>query len=392
MKLLQSYANSTSTEIKSKPYIHSKFFPLGELDKFITIQTKSGMPAKDYSHFQEVVNILKPVLDKQNIRIVHIGQDSPPLNNTVNLNNQTLIGQAFYILQKSLLHISVDSWTCHAACAEEIPCVAVYGSTTVKNHSPFHFNKDKTVFIESPRSGNKASFQRDENPKSIDEILPEQIAHAAAKLLNLDLEYPFETVLFGKVYSNKIIESACDSVINISALNIPNIIVRLDYNFNLEILHQQASVGKVSIVTDKIIPINLLQSIRPNIVELIYKIDLNSEANFCKELQEVKIPYRLYSELTEEELNTIKFNYINYNPISLKKYGKPEVLNKYSPETLFYKSGKFTLGRGKIYQSKWDYDNDRHVASFDAPPQPLIDINIDSLYKEEEYLLFLTKK
>ncbi len=38
-----------------------------DLNKFITIQSKSGMPAKDYSHFNEVLDIIKPYLDKENI-------------------------------------------------------------------------------------------------------------------------------------------------------------------------------------------------------------------------------------------------------------------------------------------------------------------------------------
>lgn len=391
MKLLESYSRAASVNINDKPYIYAKYFPLGDIDRFITIQTKSGMPAKDYSYFQEVIDIIKPILDKLNIKILHLGQDSPQLSNVINLNGQTTIGQAYYIIQKSMLHLGVDSWMSHAACSLGVPCVSIYGSTTVRNHSPYHFNPDKSIFLESNRNGNKASFQREENPKTIDLIYPETIASSVCKLLNIEYTYPYKTLYIGKTYQNKIVESACDSVIDIRPLGIPNIVSRMDYNFNVDILAQQLSICKCSIVTNKPVPKQILQQFRPNIVEVIYKIEKENDPNFCKEIQDAKIPYRLYSELDDIDLNPIKFSYIDYNLIFTKKYNKPKILDDKTLEQIYYKGGKFTLARNKIYQSRWDYENDRSIPSFNAEPQPLIDINIESLFLEEEYLLFLTK-
>ena len=71
MHLLETYALSTGSKI-GKPFIVKKFFPV-KYEKYITIQNSSGMPAKCYDYFQQVVDFLLPVLNKENIGIVQIG-------------------------------------------------------------------------------------------------------------------------------------------------------------------------------------------------------------------------------------------------------------------------------------------------------------------------------
>ncbi len=391
MKLLESYSNSCSIDIKHRPRITEKYFPLIS-DKYITIQTKSGMPAKDFSNFQEVINILRPILDKENIKIIHLGQDSTPLNGVINLNNQTSIHQALYVLKRGLLHFGVDSWLAHAAAAEEIPLVSLYGSTTIQNHAPYHFNPDKCIFLESHRNGQKATFAREENPKSVDLINPEEIGAAICKLLKLDFNYEFKTVNLGKAFHVKLLESACDNVIDTRKLGTDSIILRLDYNFNLAIMIEQLKISKCSIITSQPIPINILQQFSPNILEVLYKIDKNHNPLFVKELQDNKIKHRLYSELSDEELNKIKLDYIDFSQIiGRRSINKPEVLNKYDINNLWYKSSKLTLGRGKCYSSKWAYSNDIPLSSLEIVPIKLIDKNLNILWEEEEYCLFLEK-
>lgn len=393
MKLLENYANSASVNIKHKPKIFPKYFPFPDnLGKYITIQTKSGMPAKDYSYFDEVINILRPYLDKENIKILHIGQDSIPLNGTVNLNGQTNIGQSYYIIKGSLLHLSVDSWSVHAACSENIPCVALYGSTTVDNHSPYHFNPETSIFLESNRNGNKASFAREENPKMVDLIKSEEIAESVCKLLNIEYNYPYKTVFIGKSFHNKMLESDCTGVINTPQMGIDGLIIRLDYNFNLEILIQQMNLCKVSIVTNNSIPINILKQYKNQIIEIIYKIDKNNNPNFAKELIENKIKFNMFSELNDNELNIIKLNYIDYGVIHQRKYMEmPTELKDKDLNNIYYKSSKITMSNSGIYQSKWGVDNGLKISSLLSEPQKLQDKDLDKLFRELEYILFLEK-
>lgn len=367
-----------------------KYFPLN-IDKYITIQNKSGMSAKDYQYFQEVLDILKPYLDKENIKVIHLGQDSTPLNNSLNLNGQTSIGQAYYLLKKSLCHISVDSWMAHAACAENVPCVAVYGSTTVANHAPYHFDPAKSIFLESHRNGNKASFAREENPRTVDLILPELVAQSVCKLLNIEFTYPFKTLLIGKSYHSKIVESSCTGLVDIRKLNLPNIIIRLDYNFDLNIAAQQANLGKISIVTDKPIPADFLQQVKPQIVELIYEIKEDNSPEFCQQLQDFKIPYRLFTKLPLEKLNPLKLDYIDFPIITHVVNKCPEVLKDKNLEKLYIKGGKFIIDAKGLFNSYWSYKNSIPITDFQAGPQDILDLNISDLWEDLDYLYFLEK-
>lgn len=391
MKLLQTYSRSASVEIKHKPVLLEKFFPLGDITNYITIQSSSGMPAKNYSYFQEVIDLIQPVLEKKGIKILHLGQDSPPLNKTINLNNQTTLAQAAFILKRSMLHLGADSWMAHFCGSENVPLVALYGSTSVDNHSPYHFNKEKTIFIESHRNGNKPTFAREENPKTVDMIKPEEVAISVCKLLNIEYNYPFQTVKIGNSYANKIIESDCANVINIGEIRIPNIIVRCDYNFNLAVLIEQMKIGKVCIVTDKAIPINILKEFKPNIIEVLVEIKSIEEASFVKELFDNRIPYRMYTRLATEKLNNIKLNYLDYGLIVPKASNMPSELNDIDINSLYYKGSKITLGRNKIYSSKWAYVNDIPQDSFELKPQSITDKNLHMLWEEEDCCLFLKK-
>jgi len=370
-----------------------KFFPLGDIGKFITIQNKSGMSAKDYQYFQEVIDILFPILNKENIKIVHLGQDSPPLNGVINFNNKTSIGQAFFILKKSLLHFGVDSWLTHAACAEEVPCISLYGSTTIENHSPYHFNPEKSIFLESHRNGAKATFSRDENPKSVNLINPELIASSICKLLNLPFDYPYQTVSIGAFYNIKFLESCPDSVIDIRNLGIDTLIMRMDLVFNEQNLAGQLNLNKCSILTNKPINLDLLRNFRQKIIDLVYFVEEDNNPDFVKNIKDLRIPYRLVTTLLTEKLNEYKFNYIDYNIINSIDTSKPKEINEDDIKNglIFYKSSKTLLSKGKIYNSHQDFKNSRPIPSFEVFPQQVLLDNISDLYKEKDYILFLKK-
>lgn len=393
MKLLETYSNNSSVKIKHKPVSAEKFFPLGNIEKYITLQSSSGMLAKNYSYFEEVVTLLLPVLEKQGIKIVHLGKDdnTPPIAGVIDLRNQTSFGQACYIAKKALLHAGVDSWVCHYAGANEIPLVALYGSTTVANHSPYHFNKDKTIFLESHRNGNKATFSREENPKTVDFILPEDIVKSVCKLLNLEFNYLYRTLKIGPNFHNRIVESACDSVIDISKLGMQSIVMRMDYCFILQNLINQLQISKCSIVTNKPIPLDILNQLRPNVVDIYYEINKDHSPSFCKQLLQNKIPYKLFTRLSEEELNPIKLDYLDLPVVGRLNSLSPDVLKDKDLDKIWYKSSKLTLGKNAIFQSKFDYDSNRPISNFQPTPQKLVNINIEELFRDSDNLYFLEK-
>lgn len=394
MRLIQSYSRSCSVDIKNKPFILQKYFALPDnIKKYITIQNSSGMGAKDYDLYQEVIDLIYPLLQKEKITIIQLGaKDSKPLRGVFSLLGQTNLGQSAFILNNSLLHLTNDSWSSHYAGAIDVPLITLFGSTTIKNHSPYHFNKDKTIFLESHRNGNRATFAREENPKTINLICPSKVASSVCKLLNLPFSYPYSTIYSGINYQNKLIESVCDSIVDVKSMGIQALIMRMDINFNLDILARQLTFCPCQIITNKEIPLNFLNQYRAGITDIIYKIDKNHNPKFVKSLIENKIKFQLISELNSEELNNIKLDYIDLGLIFPISQNKPKELENNDLNNIYLKSSKILLGRGNCYQTYYDYLINRPFNPNDIKPEPIIDNNyLFELWKEKDFCLFLKK-
>lgn len=394
MKLLESYANSSSVEIKHKPTMYEKYFALpSEVTKYITIQNKSGMPAKDYIWFQDVIDILFPILEKEGIKILLLGQDAPLLNKVINLTNQTSIHQSYYLVKRSLLHLGVDSWLCHAAGAENIPLVELFGTTSVKNHAPYHYNKDKTIFLESHRNGQLPCFQREENPRTINFIKPEDVAESCCKLLNLSFDWPYKTIYQGEISFANMVISTMDSVINPAQLQLNNLICDLILNFNEQILANQLNIVDCSIITNRPINLDLIRQFKPRVKEIIYIIESLefSAPDFVKGIQKLGIPIRVLSALDTETTNNLKLDWmetailmpkIKFDITTIKEFNGTNIDN------LYFKSSKFYLGRGKLYPSKKHYIDDKSINNFEEISQV---INSQVFWDELDSLKILVK-
>ncbi len=393
MKLLESYSNSTSTDIKHKPTIYEKFYPLGEITKYITIQNSSGMPAKNYDFYQIVLDLLLPILNKEGIKVIQLGEkEAPQLNGAMDLRGMTTLSQSYFIIKRALLHLGNDSWITHAACAEEVSCVSLYGSTTVVNHAPYHFNPDKSIFLESGRKGYKASFSREEQPKMINFIWPELVVKSVCKLLGLEFKYDFNTLFIGNLFNQKILESGATEVIDVKKLGTNSLVLRLDYNFNLNILRHQLSLNPCQIFTDKEIPIKSLLELKQHVLGVVYRITEQNNPNFVKQLIENKIPYQLISDLPDEILNNIKLNYLDYSVINRLPQNIPPALKDKDLSKIFFKTNKILMANKKFYSSYYEYVNDNPILNpMKVEPHQLNLKNIDLLWPEFEQCMFMEK-
>ena len=101
MHLVETYALNCGLKI-DKPYIYEKFFPL-DVEKFITLHPNSKYGSKCYDYWQDVVDILLPKLEKENIKILQIGvAEDKPIKGCLHAHGKANINQTAYILSKSL--------------------------------------------------------------------------------------------------------------------------------------------------------------------------------------------------------------------------------------------------------------------------------------------------
>lgn len=352
--LLEAYSLMSSSKI-SAPFILEKFFPL-PLDRYITFQPQSKYPSKNYDLWEDVLEILAPILKEHNIGIIQIGGPGErPYPHCYHTQSKTSLNQAAYIIKRGLLHLGVDSVGVHYAGAFDKPIVALYSNNYINCVKSYWGDISKQILLEPERRENKPSFSAEEQPKTINTIKPERIAKSVCQLLELPFDYPYETIYIGENYLSKTIESIPNSLTNIGNLGIDTLVVRMDFEFNEQVLMHQMQQCLVTIITNKPINIELLRAFRGRIKQLFYIIDENHDSKFAEQVQKLSIPLQLFSFLSEERLNEFKLEYIDILPIfrkETKTRANIKEICDISNDKLYYKTSKITLNQGGIFMSK----------------------------------------
>jgi len=356
MKLIETYAANSGLQI-SKPFIYEKYFPL-LIEKFITIHKEVKYPSRQYLYWQEVVDILEPILSKQNIQIAQIGtNEDKPLNGVFSLLGNTTFNQLAFVMKNSLLHVGVDSFPVHLASFYDKNIVSIYSNTNSNNMGPYWGDKKKHILIEADRKGNKPTYSFDEHPKTINTIKPEAISKAVLNLLNIKNEKLPKSIYFGENYQNKTLEIIPDQPIDPNQIPIPNIIVRMDYHFNEEILAFWLQHKQCIILTNKPINIDLLNNFKNNILQVIYIIEKDNDFKFVKSLKNKGIQFGMISYMEAEELNEYKIDYMDYGLIIERKKQTKNSVDIKNINNLYYKSSKILLSGKGQFISKYQWTN-----------------------------------
>lgn len=365
MHLLEAYALQCGAKI-DKSFIYESYFPM-PVEKFITFQAQSKMDAKDYDYWQDVLNMIAPVLSKAGIHILQVGgRNEFGYQRTIDIRGQTNFHQLAYVLRRSLLHLGPDSLGVHIASHFDVPIVGLY-SVSMKEVSGPHFgNQDKQIIFECYRRvGNKkASFAAQESPKSINSVKPEEVAAAVFKLLGIEFEIPIETVHVGSRYSFRVVrELIPNQPIMLPQPDAP-VEIRYDLSPNDTILgHHLSYLKKAVILTDRAIRLDLLQRFKPNIATLVYRITENDDIDFVAKVVSLGINVILVSELSEEILAPKKIKFYEYgkiHPLPKPKPADVEELRK-NVENLYFRSSKIIASGQHSFGSHAHVLADKHL-------------------------------
>jgi len=354
MNVIEAYSLTCGTKI-SKPYIYTSFFPV-PFEKYITFHSDCIGNARNYDYIQDVINIINPVLIKQGIRIVQVGDTQErTYNNCISVKGQCNINQFAYVIQNSLLHFGPDSFPIHLAAGFDIPLVALFSTNYIECSGPYFGSKEKQICIASyDKLGVKPSFSNEENPKTINLIKPEEIAASIFKLLGIDFNIPFESIWFGKKYSSYSIQESYPNSNHIVFNPEGQVEIRADKDCNEESLFHQLSQYKKSIlIMDKPVNINVLKQLKPHILMIAFKITDIDHTKFLKELETIGSKIVMISELSQEEINKLKIKYYQFGLINRIEYTAQEKIDELRKDTskLYYRSAKVTSSKGKFYYS-----------------------------------------
>ena len=360
MHLVETYALNCGLKI-DKPYIYEKFFPL-DIENFITLHPNSKYGSKCYDYWQDVVDILLPRLEENGIKILQIGmKDDRPLKGCLHAQGKSDINQTAYILSKSTLHLGADSFPAHVASGYGKKIVCLYSNNYAANCDPYWTVDEDKILLEPDRGGKKPTFAAEESPKTINTINPEDIAEGVLKLLNIKSNKNFKTIKKGAAYNHAIVELVPNCVADISSIGIDSIIVRMDLEFNEQILAAQLSKGKCSIITDKPIDLNILKQLKHNIVELVYLVDENHRPEFIKTVFNLGFKIVLMSELPSKKLEPIKIDYMDFGIIQEVPYPEEEELKElksYDFDKIYYKSKRILISNAKSYKGEAAWRSD----------------------------------
>lgn len=315
--IVAAYAKNTGSKI-GKPYIYQQYFPLPPC-KFITIHSSSSLPSKVYDYFDLVIALAFPVLSQHGFKIIQIGApDDPALPNVIDFRGKTRLHQDAYIMARTSLHLSGDTFSMHVAASFKRPVIGLFGATLPAISGPYWNDPAKTCLLEGDLNGNHPSYSGHENPKVINSIKPEKIVNNLFGLLGLTERCNIETLYIGQNFNKSLIELIPDQVVN------PDIAqgvmdIRADLLTNDENVFRQLQLSKCVVVTDHPMDVDILIKLKQNVALVVLDLDNNNMLDMARKLKRAGIQIVLISGKTEEEINAMKLDYCEFGVIQNKQ-------------------------------------------------------------------------
>jgi len=275
------------------PYLTPHFFPIPK-GEYVTIHNSDKVPAKSYSYWPTVVKIVKPELEKRNIKLYQVGAKGDlPIDGVDHFFDYLTFKQSAYLLSQTLCHFGIDSVPGHIASVFDKPTVTLIAHTYAQTCKPL-WNGDKALILESHRNGNKPSFSLNEDPKTIDLIKPEEIAQALFKQIGITQAKSQETMFIGSKFLYKTIDLIPIKESPVIGEKNAEVRVRMDVAFNenelLNIL-QRNNIAH-TIVTNRPINESLINGYKPKINKIIYTAP-EFDARFLKFLRHSALTFEL---------------------------------------------------------------------------------------------------
>ena len=346
------YARDLSVKI-GYPVLQPHYFPILQ-EKYIAFHSSDKVPAKSFSYWPDTIKILKPELEKRDIKIFQIGtKDDLRIDGVDEFYDYTSFKQSAYLIQNALCMVGIDSVPIHIASALNKPTCAVYAHTYASTCSPL-WNQGKATILESHRNGDKPSFSLNENPKKIDLIQPEQIAESVFKMLNIGTYTSQKTIFIGDKYKSKIVDIIPSSMPSNISVDDAEIRIRMDIHFDENVLVQilNSAGRQVEIITSKHLNENLVESFKPKISKITYNAE-RFNADFLKYLKHSGLNFELNCT-KEKNLSEERVKFFNYEMVLCdKKEAAKKLKEKYKDLKHSFKfySGRFYVSGNETFAS-----------------------------------------
>jgi hypothetical protein len=353
-KLITTYANSCGIKLpKEAPKFPTCYYPIPNA-KYITLHIGAGHDSRKYDYYQEVVNILKPILKNNNIHIVQIGtNDEPNLDGVIHIKNNLSLRQSAFVLANGICHIGSDSCWTHIGGSMNLPILSLHSNSPLEVSSPYY--KDKHIALDADRGDKKWTYSATENPKTINTIKPEDIAKSTLELLNIQDNIKAKTFYIGDQYNSNQVDIIPDYPVDGTKFANYKILIRGDVVCNYNAIGHILNYYSAGLVLNKPIPIDILNRFKSKIKIIYYIIDSNYNKDFISKLHTSGIKYHLLTEMDGDELNNVKLDLFDFNAISKKiLFDKSKIKSN-----LLFKTNRLFNSNNKFYPSVYHYTLDQ---------------------------------
>ena len=351
MHIAESFALASGAKLNNQR-LYERFAPIGS-NQYISFHKIH------YDQYQEVLNLIQPILKNYDIDILQIGGTNYP--KILSIPKLKDYGSASYILRNSLLHFGEYSILFDLCSSVNTKSLILNSIGYEKAICPFFLNKEnQTVINNYSKNNNLPLFDSKASKNLLNEIKPEDIAGKILNLLGLKFHKPYDTLYRGEYYKENFFEINIypikDYVYDLS--QIPEPILRLDYHFDLVFLEKQLRNKKCRIRTNKEIPICIIEKYADKISGIDLEIkNRENFAQFIKAVKKLKVELLLFSFLEEDICNDLKMQYLDVEPINFQKSKIPIVDFNLNDDNLYFKCDEIILYKDKFYICKEDIIN-----------------------------------
>jgi hypothetical protein len=351
MHIAESFALASGAKLNNQR-LYERFTPIGS-NQYISFHKIH------YDQYQEVLNLIQPVLKSYDIDILQVGGTNYP--KILSIPKIKDYGSASYILRNSLLHFGEYSILFDLCSSVNTKSLILNSIGYEKIICPFFSNKnEQTVINNYAKDNNLPLFDSKSSKNLLNEIKPEDIAAKILNSLGLEFHKPYDTLYRGEYYKENFFEINIypikDYIYDLS--QIPEPILRLDYNFDLVFLEKHLKNKKCRIRTNKEIPISIIEKYSDKISGIDLEIkNRENFAQFIKSVKKLKVELLLFSFLEEDICNDLKMQYLDVEAINFQKNKIPIVDFNLNDNNLYFKCDEVILYKDQFYIYKEDIIN-----------------------------------
>jgi ADP-heptose:LPS heptosyltransferase len=359
MHLLNRYALSCGVYI-DEPFVNESYYPLA-VDKYIVFQTSGKGNSRQYDYWTKVFAHIKEYTT--DYKIIHVGIESDqPVNSVdMDLRGKTSLPQLAYLIKNSSLYLGIDSLSAHFAGHYNKKIVAMYPYCYAQNCKPFWGDPEYQTLLEVDwKTHGKPSFSLTEENKKINTFMPEVVAKAALDQLGVknDLD-KVKTLHIGAFYHKPMIEIVPDSLMAPAVIKDKICNIRMDYHYSETNLIRLASISFLNIITNKEIPINIIEAIKSKIHGITVIANDSITLEYLKDVKSLGIKIDLIAK-DDENWGMLAEKFFDFGLEKDEAFDKKSVKAiDMIDETCLFSSEKIILSEEKVFASKLAWKNNQ---------------------------------